>query len=234
MTKIENDISRNKNEIAAKESSKVTEVKILINQINKLKAQIESKKKQIDNEKILVSEIDNELKRVSKNTDALFKERDMYLKTLKNENNVLASIIYSNTIQQNIGYLDKLKDRKTKSLNKISVENSLAEEFRQDIKSAEARIENNNQQKNNEIGKLKAIIQDLESEKKFKEQKMEDFEFRKVSIENVKKLQSAVRSAKPVGPRVFRNIILAFVASLISLMMVVFFVNYLISASKLR
>ena len=67
-----------------------------------VQVRIEAKKKQIANLRNRISDLEMEIDRVSKNTDMFLEERNKFLSSAKNENNILASVMYTTTIQQNL------------------------------------------------------------------------------------------------------------------------------------
>jgi len=109
ISEIENKISSKKSEMAANEAEKNAVIEQKSNNILTIQVQVEAKKKQIKNLKDRISDLRTEIGRVSKNTDMLLEERDRFLSSTKNDNNILASVMYTTTIQQNIGYLNSLR-----------------------------------------------------------------------------------------------------------------------------
>ncbi len=232
INKLGNEVDRSTSTIKAVLSSQMTEIQMIKNEIEKLKAGMAAQKSMIENEGKRVAEIEVEIKRVSKNTDVLIDQRNAFLAQLKNEDNILSSIIYSNTIQQNISYLDTLKTQKTEALNKMSEATAAAVGYEQDIKKAEAQIEDVKKQKTAEIETLKSSIQDLKSDQAYKIEKINELEFKKGNVQNLQLLQEPVRSPGPVGPRVVMNIALAFIVGFFVMLFASFLAEYISSSSK--
>ncbi|MGM0454387.1 MAG: Wzz/FepE/Etk N-terminal domain-containing protein, partial [Thermodesulfobacteriota bacterium] len=226
ITKTENRVSRLKSDIKATRSSMQTEMDTIKSEIEKLKAGMASQKNLMENQQKRVAEIEEEIDRVAKNTDHLVDQRNAFLKQLKNEDNILSSIIYSNTIQQNISYLDTLKAQKTEALNKVSEARASAEGYQQDIEKAQARFEDVKEQKQSEMDRLKSQIQDAKSDRAYTNEKIRELEFEKKSVGNLQQLQEPIRSPAPVGPRMVLNVALAFVAAFFVMLFVSFFAEY--------
>lgn len=108
--------------------------------ILKLKADIASKKIQLANDQQRVAEIGAEIDRISGNMNDLISERDALLKKATTDRNTLPAVIYSNTIQQNIDYMNTLKTQKNSLLNAIAETNGAIQRAEHDIKMDQEKI----------------------------------------------------------------------------------------------
>jgi LPS O-antigen subunit length determinant protein (WzzB/FepE family) len=77
------------------------EIDIKKTEIDNFKAAAESSKEKIKNIQVRINELKAEAELINSNTSDLIKERDKFI-THGNANNVLSSILYTNTIQQNL------------------------------------------------------------------------------------------------------------------------------------
>ena len=162
---IENKISDKKSEIERNSAEKVAGTEQSKNEIASLKARIVGKKKQIKNLGNRIADVKAEIIRISKNTDLLLKDRDKFLTSAKNENNILASIMYTTTIQQNIGYLNSLRSTVNNSHHQIFQENVGIEKLENDIKNIKVQISNLEKQTKINNGKLLSDVEDLHAQK---------------------------------------------------------------------
>lgn len=162
-------ISRIHNEIGSKKSTALSNELRLAGQISEMdnktatvKAQIQGHEKQIKNLENRILELQTEIERISKNTDLLLSERDKFLSGKKNENNILASVMYTNTIQQNIGYLNDLRSAVNSVNQQIYNENVIIETLENSIKDLEAKKKNLQQQTKIDNERLQSEINDLQ------------------------------------------------------------------------
>ena len=129
-------------------------LKSLKSEIEYINATIQSKKRNVKNLEKRIDELNAESKIIKKNTDDLIRERDKLLSENTKEKNVLPSLVYSNTIQQNL----QLSNNYQNDINnyKQQKENEL-----QDIEKAENDIANRLNESNN-LQDKKNYIQNLQ------------------------------------------------------------------------
>ena len=154
-----------------------------------------------------------QVKKVQDNTQAIIKERDDVLKAGKADS--IALLLYSNTIQQNISYIDRL--------------NSDMERNRLDQETAK-----------NELQKKDILLKDKDTETKDMEtevltvlKNIEKLELDKMKIEGIKVLYQPSSTNEPVKPKKTQNIAIAGVTSLFGGIFLAFFVEF-ISKGKAR
>lgn len=100
--------------------------------IEKYNAQIRSDEQQIKNLNRSIDELLSEIKIVNKNTNHLISERDKFISDTVNPDTILSSVLYTNTIQQNIAlsntYNDQIKRYESeKEGHKVSLETAKGE-----------------------------------------------------------------------------------------------------------
>ena len=162
---ISNNISTIGTGISAAEADKEEAITALVNREATIRAQIAAKKKQIHNLDQRISDVKREIVRISKNTDLLIEDRNSFLSGAKREDTILASVMYTNTIQQNIGYLNTLRSTVNTANYQIFQERVGIEKLENDIKDLNARKENLGKQLRYKIENLKFDIKDLLTQK---------------------------------------------------------------------
>jgi uncharacterized protein involved in exopolysaccharide biosynthesis len=116
-------------------------------EIENYNAEIKSYEQHIKNSNRRIDELASEIKIVNKNTNSLISERDKYLSDNVNPDNILSSILYTNTIQQNITLSNTYK-------NQIEEYNSQKEDYKVSLGKAKS-----------DLQKLLESIKNLEFEK---------------------------------------------------------------------
>jgi len=245
-------ISAKRAEIATVETEKDSKIMEQTNKAATLKAQIEAKKKQILNLEKRISEVKMEIERVSKNTDLLVNERTKFLASSSKQDNALASIIYTNTIQQNITYLNTLSGTISSINHQIFQENvgieTLENEIKDiavqkdnlekqtrykvqnleaDIKDLEAQKESLIKQTRYKVETMQSEIKELESEKELILQDIKSIEFKKKNIQNIQIVRLPKVSADPIKPKIRLNVMLAGVVGFFLTVFLSFFVEYI-------
>ncbi|MCF8084308.1 MAG: hypothetical protein K9M96_14555 [Deltaproteobacteria bacterium] len=185
-----------------KQEQKVNELENLDNKIANNKAQIVTTREKIQNFQDRQQHVEKEINRISKNTDTLIAERNQFLASKESEKNTLSSLLYSNTIQQNISYLDTLR--------------TTANYVKSNIYELQLEIE-----------KLQNAIKDLESKKRYVLEETNDLEFKKNSVQNIQVLQPPRKSLGPVKPKIKLNTVLAAVVGLFLTVFLSFFIEYI-------
>ena len=109
LEKTESQIFELKSEITEGQFNKEDTLKRLNNEISNTEAEVEATKKQIDTLKQGMPNIKLEMDRISKNTNLLIQQRNGLLSSIGKRGDVLSALVYSNTIQQNISYLNTLR-----------------------------------------------------------------------------------------------------------------------------
>jgi len=190
-----------------KQEQKANELENLNNRISDTKAQIETEKEKIRNFKERQHHVEQEIDRISKNTDILIAERNSFLSSKESEKNVLAALLYSNTIQQNIGLLDNLR--------------TTANYVQSNIYETQLKIE-----------QFRNAIKDLESKKKYIQEEINDLEYKKNNVQNIQILQAPKKSPDPVKPKIKLNTVLAAVVGLFLTVFLAFFIEYISKYKK--
>ncbi len=162
---IENRICNKKSEIKRNNTEEVATTEQKKNEIGSLKAKIVGKKKQVKNLGNRITDVKAEIVRIGKNTELLLKERDKFLTSAKNENNILASIMYTTTIQQNIGYLNSLRSTVNSENHRIFQENVGIENLENNIRNIKVQISNLGKQTKIDNGNLLSDLEDLQAQK---------------------------------------------------------------------
>ena len=184
------------------QQKKANEVAYLDNRIADNKAEGVTKKEQINNLKERYAHVQEEVERLSKNTEMLIAERNGFLPSKESEKNVLSALLYSNTIQQNISYLNTLR--------------AAADQIKGQIVGLELDIE-----------KLQHALKDLDSQKRYILEEINNLEFKKNSVQNIQILQSPAGSPDPIKPKKMLNVVLATVAGLFAMVFLAFFLEYI-------
>jgi len=241
-----------KNQITESQLNKDDRLKRLDNEISSTKAEVEATKKQIDMLKQGMPNIKLEMDRINKNTDLLIQQRSGLLSTTGKRGDVLSALVYSNTIQQNISYLNTLRGTINDMTSQIYRQKADLEKMGNSIKDLEARKESTRKQtglkiddlkmrirdleaqKENleketkiEIDNLKSQINDLQSDRKYKSEEIKSVEFTKNSIQNIQIIRSPKGSLSPIKPKTRRNVMLAGVVGLFLTVFLAFFVEYI-------
>jgi capsular polysaccharide biosynthesis protein len=159
LSEIANKISSKKSKIEKIKAETLSQIDQKKNGISSLKARINGKKKQITNLEKRIVDINEEIIRISNNTDLLIEERNKFLASTKNENNILASVMYTTTIQQNIGYLNTLRSTVNNVNHRIFEEKVGIEKLENDVKDVNTQILD--LQKQSEIQR-EQILSDIE------------------------------------------------------------------------
>ena len=227
----------------------------IMQQTNKtatIKARIDAKKKQIINLQQRISDVKMEIDRVSKNTDLLIEDRNKFLASTGKQDNILASVIYTNTIQQNISYLNTLRSTINNTNHQIFQENVGIEtlenqnrdveiqkenlqkqtqykidNLKSDIKDLEAQKDSLTKQTQYKVETMKSEIKDLENEKKCVLEEIKSVEFKKNSIQNIQIIKTPKSSLSPIKPKTRLNVMLAGVVGLFLTIFLAFFVEYI-------
>ena len=221
-----------RNNISSLEAEKEEDLKKMDNKISTLMSGIEAKKDQVLNLQKRIADIDLEIGRISQHTDLLVKERDAFLATKKTENYVLSSMIYTNTIQQNINYLNSLRGSTNDINNQIYEQNAEIQSFENTIKDLKAQKESVKKQTKYKIDNLESKIKDLESEKGYTVQEIEVMQFQRNSIQNLQILQPPESSSHPIRPREKLNVVLGAVLGLFFTIFLSFFLKYISKHKK--
>jgi uncharacterized protein involved in exopolysaccharide biosynthesis len=170
--------------------------------ISNVRAGIKTKELKIKDLNQRATEVETEIDRIGKNTELLITERNKFLSNKKTDDNILSALLYSNTIQESIAYLNTLR--------------TTTIDIKSDINSTNLKIEN---AKNN--------IKDLESQKRLIQEKIANIEFKKNTIQNIQILQLPKSSLSPIKPKKKLNVLLAGVVGLFLTVFLAFFIEYI-------
>lgn len=113
----------------------ITEREKLLKSQNSIKMNIGNIEKRI---KDLRSDIES----ITRNTDSLIRDQQKFLSKTKDANEIMASLIYSNTIQQNMSLANEYKNQLNNYEITLESEKQKLAEFDKKIKNAEQEIEN--------------------------------------------------------------------------------------------
>jgi uncharacterized protein involved in exopolysaccharide biosynthesis len=101
-------------------------LKVLKSELEYTRAAIQVSKRKVKNLEKRIDELISEIKLIQNNTKNLIKQRDKLLSKNPKENNILSALLYSNTIQQNLGLsnnyqneINNYKQQKENELEKI-------------------------------------------------------------------------------------------------------------------
>ena len=78
--------------------------------ISNVKAAIKNKELEIKDQSQRATEVESEIDRIGKNTELLISERNKFLSNKRTDDNVLSALLYSNTIQESIAYLNTIRN----------------------------------------------------------------------------------------------------------------------------
>ncbi|MDZ7699462.1 MAG: Wzz/FepE/Etk N-terminal domain-containing protein [Deltaproteobacteria bacterium] len=226
-SKIDEKIDKAKNGIATVEAEMQADVKSKTNKIQTIKAQIAAKKAQITNLQEQISDVELEIGRISKNTDMLIEERNKFLATRKTEDDILSAVIYSNTIQQNISYLNSLRSAKNNTNGQIYQERAAVEGLENAVKDLEAQIVTLQDVAKYKIQNLQSQLKALESEKEYIRDEIKNLEFKREYVQNIQLVQPPRKSLFPIKPKIRLNTVLAAVVGLFITVFLAFFIEYI-------
>lgn len=201
---IENSITMMKNQIKNSENKKIRAA----NEKKKIMSDMELLKKKADLLRTTEKYLNNQVKSVEENTKLIMQEKNEVLK--KGEKaDTIALLLYSNTIQQNISYIDRL--------------NADLERNRLEQESAKNELSKNEIELKNKDTELK----DVDTEVLDTLQKIRNLEIDRVRVEGLKIVQEPYVSSKPVKPKKMQNIAIAGFSSLFLGIFSAFFIEFL-------
>lgn len=154
-----------KADIAAAVSKSNVEERNTLGRIATAKAERVSRQNQIKNLEQRLADLKEEIDRISKNTDQLIEERNRFLAGSAGSNDALSALIYGNTIQQNISYVNQLRSTINNVNHQIYQEILGIERVENAIVDFQAELENVTKQREAKIEKLQSEIKELESQK---------------------------------------------------------------------
>jgi len=189
-------------EYEMEKDQKSNEIGKLGSDIDNIKAGIKTNELNIEDLKQRETEVESEIGLLGKNTELLISERNKFLSNRKTDDNILSALLYSNTIQESIAYLNTLR----------STTNSI----KSNINQTRLAIEN-----------AKNKIKDLESQKRLIQENIANIEFKKNTIQNIQILQPPKSSLGPVKPKKKLNVLLAGVIGLFLTVFLAFFIEYI-------
>jgi len=150
----------------------------------------------------------NQLKGVEENTKVIIQERNEMLKKGEKVDSV-ALLLYSNTVQQNISYIDRLSaDLDRNRLEQESTKNALS---RNEI----------------ELKNKDTESKDVDTDIQNNLEKIKNLELQKIRIEGFRIIQEPYPSIRPVKPNKKKNIAIAGVTSLFLGIFLVFFIEFI-------
>jgi chromosome segregation ATPase len=213
--------------ISGAEAETAYAIKQLNNKKSTLEGNIEANKNQIKNLEQSISEVESEIGRISKNSDLLIAERNKFLGSKQTEHNILSAVIYSNTIQQNISYLNDMRSTINSTKSQIYEKQSAVESLTNQIKDVAAQIDNIKEQTKLKNESLASEILATENEKRNVLNYMQSLKFKKNSIQNIQIFKPPQASRSPIKPKTRLNVMLAGVVGLFLTVFLSFFVEYI-------
>jgi LPS O-antigen subunit length determinant protein (WzzB/FepE family) len=233
LSKISAKILKVKNDISTAQSKTDTVVKQKTNKIATIKSGVEAKKNQIRNSQKRIKDVQLEIVRITKNTDFLIEERNRLLASEKRETNILSSVIYINTIQQNIAYSNNLKNEINNGNNQIIRDQADIERLENEVSDLDVQKENLIKQTKYQISTLKSQINDLESQRKYTSEEIKILEFQKDNVQNIQILKPPASYPDPIKPKKKLIVILATFIGIFMMLFLSFFLEY-ISKNKVQ
>jgi LPS O-antigen subunit length determinant protein (WzzB/FepE family) len=233
LSKISANILKIKNDISTAQSKIDTSVKLNSNKIATIKSGVEAKKIQTVNSQEWIKDVQKEIVRIIKNTDFLFEERNKLLANKQERNNNLSSMIYINTIQQNIAYSNNLKNEINNINNKIVQDHADIESLENEIVDLNVQKEDLIKQTKYQISTLLSQIDDLENQKKSTSEEIKTLNYKKDNVQNIQILKPPTSSPGPIKPK---KKLIVMLASFIGIFMMLFlsFVFEYISKNKVQ
>jgi len=216
-----------RNAISGAEAETAANITQLNNKKSTLEAQIEAKKNQIKNLEQRISEVEIEINRISKNTDLLIAERNKFLGSKQTEHNILSAVIYSNTIQQNISYLNDLRSTINSTKGLIYEMQVAVDSLTNQIKDLAAQVENIKEQTKLKNESLASGALAIENERKNVLVDIQSLKFKKSQIQNIQIIKPPKASRSPIKPKTRLNVMLAGVVGLFLTIFLSFFVEYI-------
>ena len=220
-----NDISNIKRKMTTIKTKNLALLKQLDNETNNVKAKKSAKKLQIENLMKRINDIQSEIGRVAQNSDLLIKKRNSFLSSKKSADIALASMVYSNTIQQKLSYLNTLRNQVNNLTAQTYKQTAALEVIESKIINIEIKKDNLTQQNRYEVENLQTQIKNLENDVKdfnsqkenFEKQtksKIDNFKTKLTSLENEKKYtrekieilkykKSAIKGIQIIQPAAF-------------------------------
>jgi uncharacterized protein involved in exopolysaccharide biosynthesis len=195
-------VSYYQEEYKMQQHEQTNELEIQESSISKAKADIKSKKLKIQDQIQQASEVESEMDRIGKNTELLISERNKFLSNKRTDDNVLSALLYSNTIQESIAYLNTIRNT--------------ANDIKTEINDAKLEIELGND-----------IIKDFENKKRLIQGKIANIGFKRNAIQNIQILQAPKGSTSPIKSKMKLKVLLAGVIGLFLTVFLAFFIEYI-------
>ena len=225
--KVTEKINTKKNDILALEGQSRADIDQKKNEILTVRANIVAKKAQAENLQKRISDVQLEIGRISTNTDLLIQERNKFLGKKTTDDNVLSAVVYSNTIQQNISYLNELRGETNRIQDQIYMSEAAVEAMENKIKDLVAQIATLKELTKYKAETLREEIAAFESAKSFIIDEMKNLEFKKNYVQNIQILQPPKSSISPIKPKKKLNVLLAGVIGLFLTVFLAFFIEYI-------
>lgn len=189
-------------EYEMQKEKKENELANLNGAISNVKAQMKADELKIKDLSRSETEIEGEIESIGKNTQLLISERNKFLSNKKHDDNILSALLYTNTIQESIAYLNTLR--------------ITTNEIKSEINQARLAIE-----------QAENKIIDLDGQKKLISEQIADIDFKKNIIQNIQILQHPKSSLDPIKPKKKLNVLLAGVIGLFLTVFLAFFIEYI-------
>lgn len=195
----------------------------------KATAEMKALKTEIENLENFIIETNNEKDEIEKNTKQLILDRNKLLESLqgKDKDSVFPLIMYSTTIQQNIAFASALSNRVSSKRSAINNNFIRIGRFESEL------IENKNKIKglNDQIALLKkdvlSKVKKLTFDKEYLEDEINDLKFKCERVQSIRLLSEAVQEKKAIGPKVFLNLVVSGMVSLVLTFFLAFMLEYI-------
>jgi capsular polysaccharide biosynthesis protein len=136
-------------------------------------------------------------------------------------------VVNSNTIQQNISYLNELRGETNRIQDAIYISEAAVDAMKNSVKDTAAQITTLKELMKYKTQTQKAVIAALESEKTFIAEEIKNLEFKKNYLQNIQILQPPQSRLSPIKPKKKLNVLLAGVNGLFLTVFLAFFVEYI-------
>ena len=243
---IDKQILTKQNEISKIETKRKDidkQIKLKLSENEKTRNDIRLQQATLENIRQRKGELLGELKGVKENTEKIVLQRDVLLKG-KTQDGDISLLLYSNTIQQNVAYFNRLSDQVYDLGTREKETEAKVDRLTKNIDDIKTEIERFNL---NKTEGLQAQIYDIKTKiEKIKLHKTEGLQtsihdinaqintlnLEKGLISNVKIIQEPDVSLHPVKPKKKQIVLLASVVALFMFIFLAFFVEYIKNAPK--
>jgi capsular polysaccharide biosynthesis protein len=231
---VKNELHKNESEIAVIENKILqeklknkTEIAQIEHSISAAARQKKTINEEIDNAAEKIETIEKEIATSRLNTTSLIEKRDRFLEKSVTESNILSSMVYSNTVQQTIGYLNVLIESSSNYHNGMT-------EQKEKLAEKDKLIKDQSSKKESLVQVIKIVIENFQLEIKDLKDKQTDlisqisfFESQKESVSNILMIEPPLASKEPVRPKPMVAMAIAALFGIFSAVFFAFFMEYI-------